>query len=84
MVLELVSPPHFWFEFFKKNDFSYYILSTDQISLSDCFYFLIYWSINIYCNYILFPASGVIKFETKLSFLNEPFSYMTKKLWTQI
>ena len=42
--LELVSPPHFVNEFQEKC-FSCYILLTDQISLSDCLYFLRYWAI---------------------------------------
>ena len=37
--LGLVSPPNFG------NDFSCYILLTDQILLSDCLYFLRYWAI---------------------------------------
>ena len=37
--LGLVSPPYFVYE---EKCFSYYILSNDQISLSDCLYFLRY------------------------------------------
>ena len=43
--LEIVSPPHFLYDFPKKS-FSH-ILLTDQISLSDCLYFLKYWAILV-------------------------------------
>ena len=39
--LGLVSPPHLMY------NFSRYILLIDQISLSDCFYFLRYWTIKV-------------------------------------
>ena len=44
--LKLVSLLYFLHEFWKKN-FSCYILLTDQISLSDCLYFLRYWAICV-------------------------------------
>ena len=45
--LELVSPPHFVYDFQEKC-FSCYVLLTDQISLSDCLYFLRYWAICVF------------------------------------
>ena len=39
--LGLISPPHFVYDFSRKM-FLCYILLTDQISLSDCLYFLRY------------------------------------------
>ena len=39
--LGIVSPPHFVYDFSTKCS-SWYILSTDQISLSDCLYLLRY------------------------------------------
>ena len=44
--LEIVSLPHFVYGFQKKC-FSDYILLADQISLSDCLYFLRYWAIYL-------------------------------------
>ena len=39
--LGIVSPPHFSRKmFFQEKCFPYYILLPDQISMSDCFYFL--------------------------------------------
>ena len=58
--LGLVSPPNFVNDF--EKCFSCYILLTDQISLSDCLYFLRYWVI---CD--------VIKFEINPIFLIKPF-----------
>ena len=40
----LVSPPLFVYDFSRK--FCYAVL-TDQVSLSDCFYFLRYWAISV-------------------------------------
>ena len=40
----IVSPPYVVYDFQEKC-FSCYILLTDQISLSDCRYVLIYWAI---------------------------------------
>ena len=40
--LGLVSPSHFVYDFSRKMFFIYYILLTDQISLSDCLNFLKY------------------------------------------
>ena len=43
--LRLVSPPHFKDDFSRKC-FSWYILLTDQYSLSDCLYSSRYWTID--------------------------------------
>ena len=40
---EIVSPPHFVYDFSRKC-FSSYILLSDQVSLSDCLYSLRYWA----------------------------------------
>ena len=52
----LVSPPHFSWKLF-----SWYILLTDHISLSDCLYFSRYWAI---CALQLF-----VKFDINLTFV---------------
>ena len=49
--LRIVSPLLFCMIFQEKR-FSCYILLTDQIPLSDCLYFLRYWSIGV-CNCLL-------------------------------
>ena len=38
---------------FQEKYFSFYILSTDQILLSGSLYLLRYWTIYLYCNYLL-------------------------------
>ena len=43
--LEITSLPHFMYDF--SRFFLCYILLTDQISLSDCSYFLGYWSVYV-------------------------------------
>ena len=45
--LRKVSPPYFVYDFSTKKCFTYYILLTDQISFSDCPYFLRYWAICV-------------------------------------
>ena len=57
--------------------FSPYILLTDQISLSDCIYFLRYWEI---CVIFRYPVCDAINSEINLSFLVKTFSHMTRKL----
>ena len=47
--VRMVSPPRFVYE----KCFSCYILLTDQISLSNYLYFLRYWAIYIYCNFLI-------------------------------
>ena len=44
----------------------------------------IVWLSNMCVVNINFPVYGVINFEINLSFLIQPFSYMTKKARTQI
>ena len=52
---------------FPEKYFACYILLTDQISLSDCFYFLRYWAICV-CNCLFHIAiCHVINFE-----INQP------------
>ena len=43
--LEIVSLPHFVYDFSKKMFLMLY--STDQISMCDCLYFLRYWAICV-------------------------------------
>ena len=43
--LGLASPPHVMI--FPEKCFSYYISLTDQISLSDCFFFKTYWAMRV-------------------------------------
>ena len=67
---------------FGEKYFSGYILSTDQISLSHCLYFLTYCAI---CALQLFVSQFTrLKFEINYSFLIKAFSYMTKKVRTNI
>ena len=54
----------------------YYLLLTDQISLSDCLYFLD----NMYIAIVCFLGCDVKIFEINLIFLIKPFLYMIKKL----
>ena len=44
--LRLVAPPHIVYDF-QESYFSFCILFTDQVSLSDCLYFLRYYKIFI-------------------------------------
>ena len=75
--LRILSPPHFVYDFSRKC-FSSYIILTDQISLSDCLYFLRCWgNICIVTDY--FPGCDIINFETNIIFLIKPYSYLTKK-----
>ena len=44
----IVFPPHFMYDFPRKMfPMSCHILLTGQISLSDCFHFVIYWAISV-------------------------------------
>ena len=46
--LGLVSPPHFVNDFSRKMFLMCHVIQlTDQISLSDCLYFLRYWTICV-------------------------------------
>ena len=63
---------------FQEKCFSFYILLTDKISMSDCLQVLRYWAIcvlQLFCQ----PGCDVIKFQTNLIFLIKPFGYMTIK-----
>ena len=62
---------------FQEKCFSCYILLTDQISLSDCIYFLRYCVLST-CVFE-FPGCDVINFENNLIFLIKPFFYIAKK-----
>ena len=73
-VLELVSLPHFVHDFWRKI-FSYYILLTDQISLSGCFCFVKYWAIY---------GLDVINFEINLIFPINPSFLHDQKVKTKI
>ena len=64
--LGIVSPSHFMYNFLRKM-FPCYILLTDQISLSDCFYFFRYWAIYALQ---LFVSQVVTSYALKL---NLPF-----------
>ena len=63
---------------FQEKCFSYYILLTDQISLSDYLYFLKYWAMSV-LRLFCFPGCDVINFEINLIFLIKPFFYVTIK-----
>ena len=45
--LELVSLPHYLYNFWKKIYLSSYILFVDQVSLSDYLYFVRYWAMSV-------------------------------------
>ena len=59
---------------FGEEYFSCYTLLTDQISLTNCLYFLGYWTI-MYCDYQL-SACDIIHFEISLSFLIKLSKYL--------
>ena len=58
---------------FEGNCFSWYILLTNQISLSGSRYFLRYWAACVFRN------CDAMNFEINRSFLIKAFPYMTKK-----
>ena len=72
--LGIVSTPHF-VHGFQEKCFSCCILLNDQISLSDCLYFLG----NMRIAFVCFPGCYVINFEINLVFLIKRFFYITKK-----
>ena len=45
--LEIVSPPHFLYDIPTSHKNVSHAILTDQISLSDCLYFLSYWAICV-------------------------------------
>ena len=59
--LDKASPPHVVHYCSKQNFLSCYVLITDQILLSDCFYFLRYWAICI--TIVCLPGCGNINVE---------------------
>ena len=61
--LRIVSPQYFVYDFQEKCS-SYYILLTNQISLSDCLYFLSYWAI---CVLKMFVNQAVTSYILKLT-----------------
>ena len=71
--LEIAYLPHLLHE---EKYFPCYILSTNQISLPDCLYFLRYWVICVLQLFVA-PVSEVINFEINHSFI-KPFFYITK------
>ena len=68
---------------FQEKHFTYQILLTDQILLSDCLYFLRYWSIcvlSLFVNQIVtLFVKQIMNFVINLILLIKPFSQMTKK-----
>ena len=72
-VREITSPPHFVYDFSRKI----FLLLYDQISLSDSLYFLRYWVICV-LQLFVFRGCDVMDFENNLTFLINPFFYMTK------
>ena len=64
---------------FREKCFSRYIILTDEISLSDCPYFLRYWAISVLQLLFSFQGHDVINIEINLIFLIKPFFNMTKK-----
>ena len=74
-------PVSYWARYLKKKDFSGYILLTNQISLSDCFY----WNIGQYLYFNnLFSNFQRQKLTLGFTLINLSFSYMTKKIRTTI
>ena len=69
--------PHFQHDFWRKI-FSLYIVLTDQISMSDCLYFLRYRVICVLIVIICCPVCEVINFEINHNLFIAPFSYITK------
>ena len=45
--LGMFSPPHFVYDISRKMFLVLYILISEQISLSDCFYFLKFWAMYV-------------------------------------
>ena len=74
--LGVVIPPHFLYVF-REKCFSCYILSTDQISLFGCLYFLRYWAMCVIA-IVCFPGCDVINFGINLIFPIKAFLYLTK------
>ena len=68
---------------FKEKYFSCYILLTDHVLLSGCFYFLRYWAICVLQLFVdQFMTSWILKLT--LSFWSSRFFFMTKKSWQKL
>ena len=66
---------------FEEKYFSWYILSTDHVSLSGCLYFMRYWAI---CVLQMFVNQIVTSWILKLYFQSSRFSNMPKKSWQKL
>ena len=80
--LKPVSLPHFR-TIFEEKCFSWYILLIDQISLSNCLFFVRFWAIlvsQLFANQVV--TSWI--FKLILPFQSSRFSYMTKKSWQNV
>ena len=73
---------HFVHNFWRKTSCCY-ILMTDQIYLSGCFYFVRYWAIYVLV-IICLPDCAVISFEINLAFLIEQFFLHDQKVKTRV
>ena len=97
--LGIVSQLHFVYDFLKKKCFPWYILLSDQISFSDCLYFLRYWATRVlelfvnqqwftkYLRLYFFNSSFHAKWHTtgkvQFLFLKSFFLMLTKFLFWQ-
>ena len=70
--LVLVSLPHFQHDFEEKR-FSCEILLPNQISFSNCFYFLRHWEICVSQLFVNQVVTSYIDFQIRLIFLIKPF-----------
>ena len=80
--LGLVSPPHFVYDFLKKIFLMSYFINWPNLIVRLPLLLEILRSICILS--ICFPVYDAINFEISLSFLIQPFFYMTKKVRTKI
>ena len=71
--LTLISATPFVHDFSRKIN-SCYILLTDKISLSDCYYFFRYLAMSV----LQYPICDLINFEIYVSLLIKPFTYINK------
>ena len=69
---------HVLWMIFQEKYFSWYILLTDQNSLSGCLYFFLEILGNMYTVIFCCPIYDVINFEINLSFLIKSFFYTTE------
>ena len=75
--LELVSPPHFAYEFWRKMFHLLYSINSPNFIVWLLLLFEIFDNMGIII--VCWPGYDVIKFEINLIFLIKPFCYMTKK-----